>query len=96
MEIWYDIESYPSEYQNGTCAKAEYELGLSDTVNVTNTQVVAQRLDIIQGTAVVVSTDGSAKLEVTFPDRGSNGEYNSKLNFDRRFFFVLVHHVKIL
>lgn len=73
LGVWYDIESYPAEFQDGTCGTAEYKLGSSDTVDVTNTQVVAQRLDVIIGTAVVVSSDGSAKLEVTFPIRGTNG-----------------------
>ncbi|XP_026333313.1 uncharacterized protein LOC113240270 [Hyposmocoma kahamanoa] len=77
LDVWYDIESYPAEFQEGTCGKAEYKLGPSDTVDVTNTQVVAQRLDIIKGTAVVVSPDGSAKLNVTFPIRGTDDTITS-------------------
>lgn len=65
------------EFQDGTCATAEYSLNTLGSIDVKNTQVVAQRLDVIEGTAVVVSTDDSAKLEVTFPIRGTNGKYSS-------------------
>ncbi|XP_053614015.1 uncharacterized protein LOC128677296 [Plodia interpunctella] len=63
---WYAIESYPLEFQFGTCQKAEYSLNDEGGIDVYNTQVYRQRLDAIRGTAVA-SDDGSAKLNVTFP-----------------------------
>ncbi|KAJ2953455.1 hypothetical protein O0L34_g1049 [Tuta absoluta] len=65
MGTWYDIERYPQADQPGSCGTATYSL--SDVVDVYNTQVINQTLDSINGTAIPVSTDGSAKLEVTFP-----------------------------
>ncbi|KAI5642834.1 lipocalin / cytosolic fatty-acid binding protein family domain-containing protein [Phthorimaea operculella] len=65
MGQWYDIESYPQSFQEGSCSTAFYTLG--DVVEVFNTQVVNQTLDTITGSAVVASTDGTAKLNVTFP-----------------------------
>lgn len=74
MGTWYDIEGYPVAFQGGTCPTATYTL--TDTgVDVFNTQVVGQQLDTIRGSAVVASTDGSAKLTVTFPIAGTNSEY---------------------
>ncbi|RVE53897.1 hypothetical protein evm_001559 [Chilo suppressalis] len=69
--IWYDIESFPQNFQFGTCPIAEYTLN-GDVVDVYNTQVVAQQLDEIRATAVLASDDGSAKLDVTFPVAGTN------------------------
>lgn len=71
MGLWHDIESYPTEFQFGTCANAFYTL-VNGTVDVFNTQVVNQRLDTINGVAVIASTDGSAKLSVSFPIAGTN------------------------
>ncbi|XP_013192152.2 uncharacterized protein LOC106136222 [Amyelois transitella] len=63
---WYAIESYPQEFQFGTCQRALYTVNDDGSVEVYNTQVYQQRLDAINGTAVLASSDGSAKLNVTF------------------------------
>ncbi|CAG5005077.1 unnamed protein product [Parnassius apollo] len=76
MGVWYDIESYPQEFQIGTCATATYTLTQTG-VEVLNTQVVDQQLDTITATAVPASNDGSAKLTVTFPIAGTNATISS-------------------
>lgn len=63
---WRLIESYYAEAQNGTCNEATYTLN-NNGVEVFNTQVINQQLNTITGLATVASTDGSAKLQVTFP-----------------------------
>lgn len=72
--LWHDIESYPAPFQMGTCSNAEYTLNADGTVFVYNTQVVNQVLDVMTGTAVLASTDGSARLRVTFLVGGVNGK----------------------
>ncbi|KAG6455295.1 hypothetical protein O3G_MSEX009121 [Manduca sexta] len=71
MGLWHDIESYPTPFQGGTCNNAYYTLN-NGVVDVYNTQVINQRLDTINGQAVLASVDGSAKLNVTFPVAGTN------------------------
>ncbi|XP_013135715.1 PREDICTED: uncharacterized protein LOC106101136 [Papilio polytes] len=71
MGLWYDIESYPQEFQDGTCATATYNL-TPNGVDVFNTQVINQQLDTITAVAVPASNDGSAKFTVTFPIAGTN------------------------
>ncbi|XP_050354414.1 LOW QUALITY PROTEIN: uncharacterized protein LOC126776158 [Nymphalis io] len=71
MGMWYDIESYPVRFQDGTCPTAAYTL-ISTGVEVFNTQVVSQQLDTIEGFAVPATTDGSAKLNVSFPIAGTD------------------------
>lgn len=75
MGLWHDIESYPEAFQDGTCNNAFYTL-IDGVVDVFNTQVIGQTLDTIRGTAVITSTDGSAKLEATFNIMGINGKTN--------------------
>lgn len=70
MGLWHDIERYPTAFQNGTCGNAFYTL-TDEGVDVFNTQVINQALDTINGFATVTSTDGSAKLNVTFPIVGT-------------------------
>ncbi|XP_037876122.1 chlorophyllide A binding protein isoform X2 [Bombyx mori] len=70
MGLWHDIERYPSRFQSGTCSNARYTLS-GGSVLVQNTQVINQRLDTVNGNAVVASTDGSAKLRVSFPIAGT-------------------------
>ncbi|CAH0728579.1 unnamed protein product, partial [Brenthis ino] len=70
MNTWYDIESYPVAFQNGTCPTATYTLGAN--VDVFNTQVVNQQLDTINGVAVLTGPANIAKLNVTFPIAGTN------------------------
>ncbi|XP_063831228.1 uncharacterized protein LOC135080516 [Ostrinia nubilalis] len=71
--IWHDISSYPSVFQTGTCRNAQYTLDLETlVVDVLNTQVLEESLDVTIGEAVVASTDGSGKLYVTFPIAGTN------------------------
>ncbi|XP_050551204.1 uncharacterized protein LOC118275267 isoform X3 [Spodoptera frugiperda] len=65
MDMWYDIQSYPSAFQDGTCPNARYTL-TGNTVSVHNTHVVDQTLVTIDGVATPASTDGSGKLKVTF------------------------------
>ncbi|XP_075983119.1 uncharacterized protein LOC142981240 isoform X2 [Anticarsia gemmatalis] len=67
LGLWHNIELYPAQFQDGTCSNAYYSLNAQGIVDVFNTQVVNQALDTIVGAAVVVGTDGAAKLEVTFP-----------------------------
>lgn len=69
---WYDIESYYDAFQTGTCNDALYTLNPEGVVDVFNTQVLELELDTINGTAVVASTDGSGKLDVTFPVAGTD------------------------
>ncbi|XP_068619407.1 uncharacterized protein [Battus philenor] len=71
LGLWHDIESYPTSFQQGTCSNALYSL-FNGTVLVKNTQVINETLDTINGEAIVISDDGSAKLEVTFPVMGTN------------------------
>ncbi|XP_047536967.1 uncharacterized protein LOC125070976 isoform X1 [Vanessa atalanta] len=71
MNTWYDIESYPVQFQDGTCPTATYTL-TSTGVEVFNTQVVGQQLDTIEGFAVPATTDNSAKLNVSFPIAGTD------------------------
>ncbi|XP_063628207.1 uncharacterized protein LOC134799701 [Cydia splendana] len=71
MGLWYDIESYPQEFQDGTCASATYTL-TGDGVLVYNTQVVEQLLDNVNATAVPAADDGLAKFIVTFPVPGTD------------------------
>uniref|UniRef100_A0A2A4JTG0 Lipocalin/cytosolic fatty-acid binding domain-containing protein n=1 Tax=Heliothis virescens TaxID=7102 RepID=A0A2A4JTG0_HELVI len=63
--IWYDIASYASPFQNGTCHTAQYTVNNDGTVTVLNSQVVNQTLQTVTGTATLASTDNSAKLRVT-------------------------------
>lgn len=70
MGTWYDIESYPQEFQNGTCSTATYTL-TDNGVEVYNTQVINESLDDIYGLAVPDNDDGFAKLIVTFPIAGT-------------------------
>ncbi|KAF9816947.1 hypothetical protein SFRURICE_016828 [Spodoptera frugiperda] len=65
MDMWYDIQSYPSAFQDGTCPNARYTL-TGNTVSVHNTHVVDQTLVTIDGVATPASIDGSGKLKVTF------------------------------
>ncbi|GBP17935.1 Apolipoprotein D [Eumeta japonica] len=71
LGTWYDVESYPQPFQQGTCPIAYYSAG-EEGVDVYNTQVVAQQLDEIRGTAVPASGDGEGKLIVSFPIAGTN------------------------
>lgn len=73
MGLWYDIESYPVAFQDGECPNARYEALNSNTVSVYNTHVVDQKLRGINGLAVA-SSDGSAKLKVTFDGQNTNGK----------------------
>ncbi|CAG9789457.1 unnamed protein product [Diatraea saccharalis] len=70
--VWYDIESFPQNFQTGTCPTATYTLNDEGTVDVYNTQVVNQQLDEISAVAVLATDDGSAKLDVTFPIAGTD------------------------
>lgn len=73
MGIWHNIEMYPSLFQDGTCSNAFYEL-VDGNVAVVNSQVNNQGLTTVKAVAVPAS-DGSAKLVVTFPVPGSDGNF---------------------
>ncbi|XP_049878078.1 uncharacterized protein LOC126375226 [Pectinophora gossypiella] len=70
--LWHEIESYPSLFQDGTCSNANYTLS-GGQLDVRNTQVVYQTLQVMRGSAVSNTTDGSGKFQVTFPVNGTNG-----------------------
>lgn len=77
MGTWYDIESYPGDFQNGKCNTASYSEHPDPDIDVDvyNTQVINQALFSIRGTAVQEpNTDGSAKLTVTFNVEGADGK----------------------
>ncbi|XP_047033930.1 uncharacterized protein LOC124640271 isoform X1 [Helicoverpa zea] len=63
---WYDIESYPTSFQSGTCNTVTYTTNTDGTITVQNTQVVNQVLQTTTGTATQTATDNSAKFDVTF------------------------------
>ncbi|XP_022817977.1 uncharacterized protein LOC111350580 [Spodoptera litura] len=67
---WIELARYPHPTQTGHCNRAKYELLPDHTVSVTNRQVVNQRLVTISGQAVLASTDGTGKLQVTFNING--------------------------
>lgn len=96
MGVWYDIESYPVVFQNGECPNALYAALDSNTVSVYNTHVVDQSLSTINGLATVASTDGSAKLKVTFDGQNPDGKNlkpnKSEVNMceETDFFYFLV------
>ncbi|CAG4957190.1 unnamed protein product [Colias eurytheme] len=70
LNTWYDIESYSTGFQFGTCPTATYTLN-RDVVDVYNTEVVNQVLSSINGVAVPYP-DGSSRLTVSFPIPGTN------------------------
>ncbi|KAJ8714188.1 hypothetical protein PYW08_007808 [Mythimna loreyi] len=74
LGLWYDVESYPVAFQDGECPNARYSAINSSTVSVVNTQVIDQSLRSISGLAVA-STDGSAKLKVTFDGQSGASDY---------------------
>lgn len=65
MGQWYDIESYPSNWQSGTCNSAFYSLRGS-FVDVVNTQVVDQAISVRQGVGSFVENEQIAKLSLNF------------------------------
>ncbi|KAJ8723730.1 hypothetical protein PYW07_007710 [Mythimna separata] len=69
---WYDVESYPSTFQSGTCNTATYTLNPDGTLTIENTQVVNQLQQTVTGSAVPSTTDGSAKFKVTITDSSGN------------------------
>ncbi|XP_047994052.1 uncharacterized protein LOC125232437 [Leguminivora glycinivorella] len=66
---WHEVSSYYSANAVGTCARAEYTL-VGSTVNVVNSQVLNQRLDQITGTATLIGTDQSGRLNVVLDVQG--------------------------
>ncbi|XP_045485998.1 uncharacterized protein LOC110999208 isoform X1 [Pieris rapae] len=71
LGLWYNIESYPSANQEGSCRNARYSLADDGTVDVFNTQVIGEELFTINGVATIAN-DGSARLKVSFPIPGTN------------------------
>ncbi|CAH0690320.1 unnamed protein product [Spodoptera exigua] len=66
---WRLIESYGSRFQSGTCNVADYVLQSSNTLSITNSQVVNEVLATISGTATVSSTDGTGQLTFSMRNR---------------------------
>ncbi|KAJ8714187.1 hypothetical protein PYW08_007807 [Mythimna loreyi] len=71
--VWYDIESLPSEFQDGACNTATYNLNSAGTaLNLQNTQISNGILNFTTGTAQPqVGAAGSAKFDVTIEPPGS-------------------------
>lgn len=67
LKTWYDIESYPQLFQEGTCPMTIYERLDATRIKVTITQVVEQELESVIGEARLAGDDGSAKFIVSFP-----------------------------
>ncbi|XP_022123845.2 uncharacterized protein LOC110999209 [Pieris rapae] len=65
MGQWYDIESYPSTFQYGTCNSAFYSRR-DNFVDVVNTQVVNQTISIRQAVGSFVENELTAKLSLNF------------------------------
>ncbi|CAK1550414.1 unnamed protein product [Leptosia nina] len=72
LNLWHNIESYPSAFQTGTCNNAFYSPGTTTAVDVYNTQVINRTLDSIRGTADIAKSANTGKLIVTFPIAGTN------------------------
>lgn len=66
MGVWYNIESYPQFFREGTCSRTSYGL-TEEGINIFNTQVVDETLDSVIGLAVTdPSETGEARLTVSF------------------------------
>ncbi|CAF4867626.1 unnamed protein product [Pieris macdunnoughi] len=72
LDLWHNIESYPSTFQTGTCNNAFYSAGTTSDVDVYNTQVINRQLDTIRGTANLAGAADVGKLIVSFPIVGTN------------------------
>ncbi|XP_047512186.1 uncharacterized protein LOC125054377 isoform X2 [Pieris napi] len=72
LNLWHNIESYPSSFQTGTCNNAFYSAGTTSDVDVYNTQVINRQLDTIRGTANLAGAADVGKLIVSFPIVGTN------------------------
>ncbi|CAK1550413.1 unnamed protein product [Leptosia nina] len=70
MGQWYDIESYPSNFQGGTCNSAFYSRR-DNFLDVTNTQVVNQRISVRQGVGRFAESEQIAKLSLNFASSSS-------------------------
>lgn len=86
---WFDLESYPTNFQSGTCNTANYKLNDDNTFDVENTQIVNQLLQSRPGTASPTTNDGSAKFEVSFL---INGEYGEFIKFCWYLFLDVANH----
>ncbi|CAH4038097.1 unnamed protein product [Pieris brassicae] len=65
MGQWYDIESYPSSFQYGTCNSAFYTRQ-GNFVDVVNTQVVNGTISVRQGVGSFVENERTSKLSLNF------------------------------
>ncbi|XP_059047399.1 uncharacterized protein LOC131842848 [Achroia grisella] len=64
---WYSIQSYPIEFQYGTCLSTEHTLDqASGSYDLYYSQIHLQRQNIMNATAAIDS-DGTGKLNVSFP-----------------------------
>lgn len=70
--MWHEIESYYYELQNGECPDKNL-ISSATGFDVFGSQVVSETLDTVNGAAVLVSTDGSAKLQLSVTDPNTNG-----------------------
>ncbi|XP_022818056.1 uncharacterized protein LOC111350651 isoform X1 [Spodoptera litura] len=82
---WIELARFPQPTQTGQCNRATYASLPSGAVSVTNRQVVNERFATISGQAVLASTDGTGKLQVTFNVNGENRQsdyYVLATNYD--------------
>ncbi|XP_026760679.3 uncharacterized protein LOC113519703 [Galleria mellonella] len=64
LERWRLIESYPTDFQTGTCNDATYTFLPDGLIHIYNTQVINQTLDTINGSAYLID---NGKLYVEYP-----------------------------
>nr|AEA76321.1 polycalin [Mamestra configurata] len=65
LGVWYDLESFPSSFQSGTCNTATYTLNAAGAINIRNSQRLDDIMQFAQGTASPQTGAGtSAKFDV--------------------------------
>lgn len=62
--IWYEVEAYPKDQQQGQCVNHQYSQGVGNTLNLQSSQVIDQFLSISNGTLSFNSTDNSARMQI--------------------------------
>lgn len=65
---WYDVESYPSTFQYGTCNTARYSAS-GNNILVNNTQIIDGEVSVREAVGVFPEGNTVGKLRVNF---GSN------------------------
>nr|XP_040023862.1 apolipoprotein D-like [Gasterosteus aculeatus aculeatus] len=72
---WYEIERLPASFERGKCIEANYALNEDGTIQVLNSQIEENGVDVAEGTAVVLNQTEPAKLGVKFSFFSPNGPY---------------------